>query len=55
MDNQVRNGLSQDRVGFRPFSREGQGFAAEVWKTVEDFILDLTENPFIDSDYSDSP
>jgi hypothetical protein len=30
------------------------GFAAEVWKTIEDFILNLTENPFMDSEYSDS-
>jgi hypothetical protein len=31
-----------------------RGFAAEVWKTVEDLILKLTENPFMDSDYSES-
>jgi len=30
------------------------GFAAEVWKTVEDLILNLTENPFMDAEYSDS-
>jgi hypothetical protein len=30
------------------------GFAAEVWKTIEDFILNLTENPFMDTEYSDS-
>ena len=31
-----------------------RGFAAEVWKTIEDFILNLTENPFMDTEYSDS-
>jgi hypothetical protein len=30
------------------------GFAAEVWKTIEDFIINLTENPFMDSEYSES-
>jgi hypothetical protein len=30
------------------------GFAAEVWKTVEDLILNLSENPFMDTEYSDS-
>jgi hypothetical protein len=30
------------------------GFAAEVWKTIEDFIINLTENPFMDTDYSES-
>ncbi|HUL29222.1 MAG TPA: HEAT repeat domain-containing protein [Thermodesulfobacteriota bacterium] len=30
------------------------GFATEVWKTVEDFILNLTENPFMDTEYSES-
>ena len=33
---------------------EGSGFAVEVWKTVEDFILKLMENPFMDSEYSGS-
>ncbi len=33
---------------------EGSGFAVEVWKTVENFILKLMENPFMDSDYSGS-
>jgi hypothetical protein len=30
------------------------GFAAEVWKTVEDLILNLKENPFMDTEYSES-
>jgi hypothetical protein len=30
------------------------GFATEVWKTVEDLILNLSENPFMDAEYSDS-
>ena len=30
------------------------GFAAEVWKTVEDLILNLAENPFMDTEYSES-
>ncbi len=30
------------------------GFAAEVWKTIEDFIINLTENPFMDTEYSQS-
>jgi hypothetical protein len=30
------------------------GFTAEVWKTVEDLILNLKENPFMDTEYSDS-
>ena len=30
------------------------GFAAEVWKTIEDFIINLTENPFMDAEYSES-
>jgi hypothetical protein len=29
-------------------------FAADVWKTVEDFIINLTENPFMDTEYSES-
>jgi hypothetical protein len=31
-----------------------RGFAAEVWKTIEDFIINLTENPFMDTEYSES-
>jgi hypothetical protein len=31
-----------------------RGFAAEVWKTIEDFIINLTENPFMDAEYSES-
>jgi len=30
------------------------GFAAEVWKTIEDLIINLTENPFMDTGYSES-
>lgn len=30
------------------------GFAAEVWKTVEDLIINLSENPFMDTEYSES-
>jgi HEAT repeat protein len=33
---------------------QDSGFATEVWKTVEDFVLKLMENPFMDSDYSGS-
>ena len=29
-------------------------FTAEVWKTVENLILNLTENPFMDTEYSES-
>jgi hypothetical protein len=35
-------------------SPEDSGFAAGVWKTVEAFILSLTEDPFMDTDYSKS-
>ena len=31
-----------------------RGFTAEVWKTIEDFIINLTENPFMDTEYSES-
>ena len=41
----VRSRLSQD---------QGQRVSAEVWKTVETLILNLTENPFMDAEYSDS-
>jgi hypothetical protein len=30
------------------------GFTAEVWKTVEDLIINLSENPFMDTEYSES-
>jgi hypothetical protein len=30
------------------------GFAAEVWKTIEDLVLNLSENPFMDTEYSES-
>jgi hypothetical protein len=33
---------------------EGGGFTVEVWKTVEKLILELDENPFVDSEYSES-
>jgi hypothetical protein len=33
---------------------EDSGFAADVWRTVEAFILSLTEEPFMDTDYSKS-
>ncbi len=32
-------------------SPEDSGFAADVWRTVEAFILSLTEEPFMDTDY----
>jgi hypothetical protein len=33
---------------------EDRGFTVEVWKTVEKLILELNENPFVDSEYSES-
>jgi hypothetical protein len=30
------------------------GFTADVWKTVENLILNLSENPFMDREYSES-
>jgi HEAT repeat protein len=33
---------------------QDSGFATEVWKAVEDFVLKLMENSFMDSDYSGS-
>jgi hypothetical protein len=41
----VRSRLSQDKDG---------GYSADVWKTVESLILNLTENPFMDAEYSES-
>ena len=41
-------------VRARLSSPEDSGFAADVWRTVEAFILSLTEEPFMDSDYSKS-
>jgi hypothetical protein len=35
-------------------SPKDSGFAADVWRTVEAFILSLTEGPFMDTDYSKS-
>jgi hypothetical protein len=29
-------------------------FTAEVWKTVEDLIINISENPFMDTEYSES-
>lgn len=33
---------------------QDSGFAVEVWRTVEDFVLKLVEDPFMDQDYSKS-
>jgi hypothetical protein len=33
---------------------KNSGFAMEVWKTVEELILNLTENPFMDTEYFES-
>jgi len=33
---------------------EDSGFAVQVWRTVEDFILKLMEDPFMDLEYSQS-
>ena len=41
----VRSRLSQDK---------DSGYSADVWKTVETLILNLTENPFMDAEYSES-
>jgi hypothetical protein len=41
----VRSRLSQDK---------DSGYSADVWKTVETLIRNLTENPFMDAEYSDS-
>jgi len=41
----VRSRLSQGQES---------GYSVDVWKTVETLILNLTENPFMDSEYSDS-
>jgi hypothetical protein len=41
----VRSRLSQEK---------DSGYSADVWRTVETLILNLTENPFIDVEYSDS-
>ena len=41
----VRSRLSSGKEG---------GFGAEVWKTVEELILNLSENPFMDAEYSGS-
>ena len=35
-------------------SPEDSGFAADIWRTVEALILSLTEEPFMDTDYSKS-
>lgn len=41
----VRSRLSQDK---------DSGYSADVWRTVEALIRNLTENQFIDAEYSDS-
>jgi hypothetical protein len=41
----VRSRLSQDK---------DSGYPADVWRTVETLILNLTENPFMDAEYSES-
>jgi hypothetical protein len=41
----VRSRLSQDK---------DSGYSADVWKTVETLIRNLTENPFMDAEYSES-
>ena len=41
----VRSRLSQNK---------DTGYSADVWKTVETLILNLTENPFMDEEYSES-
>ena len=41
----VRSKLSQDK---------DSGYSADVWKAVETLIHNLTENPFMDAEYSDS-
>jgi hypothetical protein len=35
-------------------SPEDSGFTADIWRTVEAFILGLSEEPFMDADYSKS-
>ncbi len=41
----VRSRLSQDK---------NSGYSADVWKTVETLIRNMTENPFMDTEYSES-
>jgi hypothetical protein len=41
----VRSRLSQEK---------DSGYSTDVWKTVETLILNLTENPFMDAEYSES-
>ncbi len=41
-------------VRSRMAQSEESGFPVDVWKTVETLILNLSENPFMDSEYSDS-
>jgi hypothetical protein len=69
MGNQGTRRLVEVYRRFAPFTRTDEllslvrsrlapgkdaGFAAEVWKTIEDFIINLTENPFMDTEYSES-
>ncbi len=41
-------------VRSRMAQSEESGFPVDVWKTVETLILNLSDNPFMDSEYSDS-
>jgi hypothetical protein len=41
-------------VRSRLFQDKDSGYSADVWRTVEALIRNLTENPFIDAEYSDS-
>lgn len=42
------------RVKSRLSPGKDSEFTAEVWKTVEDLIVNLSENPFMETEYSDS-
>lgn len=41
-------------VRSRMAQSQESGFPVDVWKTVETLILNLSDNPFMDSEYSDS-
>lgn len=41
-------------VRSRMAQSQESGFPVDVWKTVETMILNLSDNPFMDSEYSDS-
>ena len=51
---QTKNDELLSLVRSRLAPGKDRGFAAEVWKTIEDFIINLTENPFMDAEYSES-